>query len=143
MSGDLFSARDGLGNPIEPHNSIFPILKEVGPNKTQLIGTGFFITMLGHFVTAKHVIEDVLDSESGRQSGFLHALHFVEDTKALVRHITNVTFHNTADLAVGKMDYYLLDATGKPLTNRVPRFTTESPSIGSRVISISANSLNW
>ena len=61
--------------------------------------------MLGHFVTAKHVIEDVIDPHTGQQTACIHALHFVEDAKVLVRHITKVSVHNAADVAVGKMDY--------------------------------------
>ena len=118
---------------MDPHTCIFPILKEIAPNKNRLVGTGFFITTIGHFVTAKHVIQDVLNTETGKQTGYIHALHFVEDAKVLVRHITKVTLHKTADVAVGKMDYHVLNATGKPLTNRIPRFTTLVPPQGSPV----------
>ena len=38
----------------------------------------------------------------------MHALHFVVNTQVLVRHITNVSVHNTSDIAVGKMDYHVL-----------------------------------
>lgn len=133
MTHTQFRAQDGTGSPVDPHTCIFPILKEVAPNQSQLVGTGFFITLLGHFVTAKHVIQDVIDKNTGQQTACIHALHFVEDAKALVRHITKVPVHNQADVAVGKMDYRVLNATGKPLTNRVPRFTTEIPPIGSQV----------
>ena len=44
-----------------------------------------------------------------------------------------MSFRDTADVAVGKMDDHILDATGEPLTNRVPRFTTEIPPVGSGV----------
>ena len=133
MTDTAFKAQDGNGNPIDPHTCIFPILKEVAPNQTRLVGTGFFITMLGHFVTAKHVIQDIIDPNTGQQTASIHALHFLEDSKVLVRHITKVSVHNTADVAVGKMDYHVLNATGEPLTNRVPKFTTEIPPIGSPV----------
>ena len=85
------SARDGTGNPVDPHTCIFPILKEFAPNQTRLVGTGFFITTLGHFVTAKHVIQDVIDANTGHQTAGIHAVHFVEDAKVLVRHITKVS----------------------------------------------------
>ena len=133
MANNRVRAQDLTGNPIDPHTCIFPILKEVAPNQTLLVGTGFFITMLGHFVTAKHVIQDVIDANTGQQTACIHALHFVEDAKVLVRHITKVSVHNTTDIAVGKMDYHVLNSTGKPLTNRVPKFTTEIPPLGSPV----------
>src|SRR5437867_7786439 len=105
MSSASFIAVDGTGATVEPHTAIFPILKEVGPGQTRLVGTGFFITMLGHFVTAKHVIQDVIHQTTGAQTGYLHALHFVESSQVLVRHITRVCFHNDSDVAIGKMDY--------------------------------------
>jgi len=133
MASNQFRAQDLNGNTVEPHTCIFPILKEVAPNQSCLIGAGFFITMLGHFVTAKHVIQDVIDANTGQQTACIHALHFVEGAKVLMRHITKVSVHNTADVAVGKMDYHVLNSTGRPLTNRVPTFTTKIPPLGSRV----------
>lgn len=137
MSGQGHRAQNLNGDLIEPHTCIFPILKEIAPGNSQLVGTGFFITRFGHFVTAKHVILDVVDVRdegSYRQHGFIHALHFVEGAKALVRHITRVSFHNTWDVAVGKMDFHVMNDTGQPLVNMVPRFTTETPREGSPVV---------
>lgn len=129
-----FQVRDGSGAPVEPHTCIFPILKESVPGQAHLVGTGFFMTTLGHFVTAKHVIFDVFDQQTGRQKAPLHALHFVEGSSALRRHITAVSFHNISDIAVGKMDYHVIKKTGEPLLNRVPRFTTKPPRPSSRVV---------
>jgi hypothetical protein len=125
---------DGNGSAVQPHTVIFPILREVSTGGTELVGTGFFLTTIGHFVTAKHVILDAYNLQTGRQTGFLHALHFVEGSSVLVRHITAVAAHNAADVAVGKMDYHVLTATGEPLRNRVPVFTTTPPEPGSPVV---------
>ena len=121
------------GTPVDPHTSIFPILKDLGDGQSRLVGTGFFITVLGHFATARHVIFDVLDPDSLAQDGTLHALHFVRDAEVLVRHITKISFHDSADVVVGKMDFHVLNSPGEPLKNRVPTFTTEVPPVGSRV----------
>ena len=128
-------ARDKTGKVIHPHTCIFPILKQLKrkPDETRLVGTGFFITTLGHFVTAKHVILDAIDPSSGDQLAYLHALHFVEVDKVLVRHITKVSFNDNADVAVGKMDYRVINATGQPLRSMVPIFTTQPPPSGSPV----------
>lgn len=125
--------QDLSGKQVDPHTCIFPIMKEIGPNHMRLVGTGFFITRLGHFVTAKHVILDAIDEHTGRQKSHIHAVHFVERDKVLVRHITRVSIHPASDVAVGKMDYHVLNATGLPLANLVPRFTTEVPPVGSPV----------
>ena len=90
--------------------------------------------MLGHFVTAKHVIFDVYDPHTKQQTGTLHAAHFVEGSSVLVRHITEISYHNVSDIAIGKMDFHVMNSTGLPLTNRVPRFTAEVPAVGSRVV---------
>ncbi|WP_447968468.1 hypothetical protein [Nitrospira sp. M1] len=76
------------GFEVEPQTVIFPILKELEEGKNQMIGTGFFITKIGHFVTAKHVIEDIYNIPTRKQSNPIHAVHFVEGFKVLVRHIT-------------------------------------------------------
>src|SRR3989344_4522681 len=60
-------ARSLDGREIEPHTCVFPILKEVDSETNQMIGTGFFITNIGHFVTAKHVIEDIFIFEKKKQ----------------------------------------------------------------------------
>lgn len=129
-----WEARTLDGQPFEPHTAIFPILRDECNGTNKLVGTGFFLTRLGHFVTAKHVIFDAIDPDSMVQHSTLHALHFVRGAEALVRHITKVSFHPYADVAVGKMDYHVNDADGTPLLNAVPRFTTEAPRIESRVV---------
>ena len=130
----IYRVQDGAGAIVEPHTCIFPILKQIERDQTRLVGTGFFITTVGHFVTAKHVIFDILNEKTNQQEGFLHALHFVESDKVLVRHITKVSFHHTSDVAVGKMDYHVVNSTGEPLRNRVPRFTLEMPRKESPVV---------
>lgn len=129
-----YDVRTISGSPVEPHTVIFPILKEVEPGRAKLVGTGFFITMLGHFVTAKHVILDALDQKTGQQVSALHAAHFVVGSQVLVRSITEVSYHNQSDVAVGKMDFHVLNETKQPLTNMVPVFTTEPPKVGSPVV---------
>jgi S1-C subfamily serine protease len=129
-----YRVEDGEGGFVDPHTCIFPIMKETPDGHTRLVGTGFFITMLGHFVTAKHVIFDAYDPEAQRQTGTLHAVHFVEGSSVLVRHITEVSYHNVSDVAVGKMDFHVINSTGLPFVNRVPRFTVEIPAIGSGVV---------
>lgn len=122
------------GIEVEPQTVIFPILKEMGCGKNQMIGTGFFITKVGHFVTAKHVIEDVYNIHSKTQLNPIHAVHFVEGNEVLVRHITAISSHNTSDIVVGKMDFHVVNSTGKPLFNKVPTFSTTPPPTNSPVV---------
>lgn len=122
------------GVDVEPQTVIFPILKKVDSRVNHMIGTGFFITTIGHFVTAKHVIEDVYDIQTKTQKNPIHAVHFVEGSKVLVRHITAISYHNTSDLVVGKMDYHVINSTGAPLYNKVPTFCTTPPPINSSAV---------
>jgi len=46
----------------KPSESTFPIFKQLENDSWRLIGTGFFITNNGIFLTAKHVLEDVIDN---------------------------------------------------------------------------------
>ena len=131
MNAKTFT-QDGV--EVEPQTVIFPILKEIGNNQHQMIGTGFFVTKIGHFVTAKHVIEDVYDIKSKIQHNPIHAVHFVEGSKVLVRHITAISSHNSSDIVVGKMDYHVVDATEEPLFNKTPVFSLTPPPINSAVV---------
>ena len=94
----------------------------------ELIGTGFFITEIGHFATAKHVLfqNDGKTPEPG-----LHALHFVEQDgeyeKLLVREITRISFSATADVAIGATDFHIKNETQQPLTNKRPQFNLGIP----------------
>jgi S1-C subfamily serine protease len=126
--------RSAAGAPYDPHQAIFPILKEMADGRMRLVGTGFFITAYGHFVTAKHVIMDAVSEDLTQVLAPMHALHFVEGSAVLVRHINAVSYHLTADVAVGKMGYYVMNDTGLPLRNAVPRFTARIPRVGSRVV---------
>jgi V8-like Glu-specific endopeptidase len=122
------------GTDVDPQTVIFPILKEVNDRINQMIGTGFFLTRIGPFVTAKHVIEDIYDTQTKKQKHPIHAVHFVEGSKVLVRHITAISSHNTSDIIVGKMDYHIVNSTGAPLYNKVPTFSITPVPINSSVV---------
>src|SRR5438874_665126 len=107
MSEPVMICRSRAGGFIDPHTAIFPIMKETSASEHRFVGTGFFVTNIGHFVTAKHVIFDALDRSTGMQTHCLHAIHFVRGGEALVRHITEVCYSNVSDVAVGKMGYHV------------------------------------
>ena len=103
-------------------------------DKTELIGTGFFISEFGHFATAKHVLfnKDGVTPEEG-----LHALHFVEgdaeNEKVLVREINRISFSKSSDLALGAMDFRIKNDTGELLRNYRPTFNLDPPPNGVKV----------
>ena len=55
------SARTGDGRPINPGVGVIPIMKEVTRGKLAIIGTGFYVARYGLFLTAQHVLEDLVD----------------------------------------------------------------------------------
>lgn len=129
-----FVTKDGAGRFVDPHRAIFPIMKR-HPDKTELIGTGFFISEYGHFATAKHVFfkNDGVTPEEG-----LHALHFVEgdaeSEKLLVREINRISFSETSDVALGAMDFHIENDSGELLRNYRPTFNFSPPPIGTGIV---------
>ncbi len=69
----LFTVKDSNGgdddDDDDPKKAIFPILKHEENGNIKFLGTGFFVTRLGFFVSAKHVFEDVLDIKGNAKGG--------------------------------------------------------------------------
>ena len=75
-------APDGLhgfidrdGNDAQGTHAIFPILKQIEGRDFKLIGTGFFISSFGLFLSAKHVLRDCFDDSNSEK---YHTGHKVE-----------------------------------------------------------------
>ncbi|MFN4775845.1 MAG: hypothetical protein ACK5L4_08530 [Pseudanabaena sp.] len=96
---EKIGALDGEGNRADLTKAIFPILKKDKYGDFYLIGTGFFITDNGIFVTAKHVLLDVID-ENGGQTHSIFLVQFLEEGY-LYRPILRCTSHEVADITVG------------------------------------------
>jgi hypothetical protein len=120
------------GEKIDPSLAIFPILKQKD-EKWLLIGTAFFITNTGLFVTAKHVIKDVLDSK-GKQKYPIFALQFLPDNKYIKRVVLRCHSNTKSDVSVGVLAPMTHNITGKPLTNKVVVLTLNKPKQGSRIV---------
>ena len=54
LSSGRFNFRDGAGQLILHPEEIFPIFRQDAKGFLEVLGTGFFITKSGIFVTAKH-----------------------------------------------------------------------------------------
>ena len=96
--------RRGDGKPIPPGSGVVPILKEVGHHQLKVTGTGFFLTRYGLFATAKHVLDDLADYESGT----LHPGFVLQDDgpegKLIIRRIVGASVSTTADVGLGQAD---------------------------------------
>jgi len=122
----------GSESQVDSEDSIFPIFRQQRTGLWEVVGTGFFITKTGIFVTAKHVLETLFDHK-GTQTHAPALLHLLPSSQYLIRPILRAAMHPTADLAVGVAAPMNHNPTGEPLTNQRLRLTTCQPPVGSRV----------
>lgn len=82
--------------------SIAPIFRiDLSTKKMHLIGTGFWITDNGHLVTARHVIQDNMNS-AGSDLGPIFALQTFPDRSFNVRSLSRSDLHPHFDLALSE-----------------------------------------
>jgi hypothetical protein len=114
-----FSADHGpLPNPVR---HTFPLVTHNANGQWRLIGTGFYISSNGLFVTAKHVVEDVLKGDHQRSP--LSIFHLRSTTglfgpqEYLVRSIVQCWLGDKADIALGVAAQMTNDVTGEILSH--------------------------
>jgi hypothetical protein len=129
---EKIGALDGEGNRADLTKAIFPILKKDKYGDFYLIGTGFFFTDNGIFVTAKHVLLDVID-ENGGQTHSIFLVQFLEEGY-LYRPILRCTSHEVADITVGISAPMNHNRSSLPLKNKLLELTPNIPSIGQTII---------
>jgi trypsin-like peptidase len=103
---------------------IVPIL--VNEDGYRPIGTAFFITDMGVFVTAKHVV-DSFDIQR------LVVWQFLPNNQYYPRPVFQVTCHETCDLAVGVLVQAIDPERHELVINNKMMLTTVPPSIGDYV----------
>jgi hypothetical protein len=116
------------GKYTDPSQAIFPVFKELN-GKWDLLGTGFFISTLGIFVSAKHIFVD----ENNEPRHHLKTLHFFENKSYMVRDIFAVTINNQADVGIGQLQPIHHKRTGAPLKNKIVTLTTQTLKIGEKI----------
>lgn len=117
--GFLRSGQEAAGD-----GTIFPICN-LKDGKFNFIGTGFFITVNGLFITAKHV----LDNEDGP----VYIVHFYEQGKYLLRPIVRASKSTESDFAVGLAANATSTSTGESLRNAILSLSSHAPSEGETV----------
>jgi hypothetical protein len=109
-------ARTGDARSIEPGAGIVPILKELPGKRLKVIGAGLYVTRYGLFVTARHVLEELVNW-GAMTLGIVYVLHLSGDAAVHLRRVRSVGLLNSADIAIGQADNYLEKFPENPLSN--------------------------
>ncbi|MGA3373155.1 MAG: hypothetical protein ABSC48_15485 [Terracidiphilus sp.] len=117
-----FGTRDG--NHVDANRVIFPIIRYTPDNQIDLLGTGFFISTNGLFVTARHVLQAPFDRRTGSQIFPIAIVQFYESGSYLIRPVLRCAFHPVADLTVGVAAPMKRNSDGASLANPILALTT-------------------
>jgi hypothetical protein len=126
-----FSVHAG-GKPTDPMKAIIPVFRRDERGPITVLGTGFFISRLGIFVSAKHVFMDVLDGTEQPRAG-LEVMQFGDNGTFYQRPVDSFVIHEGADVGVGMCHPMNHRTTGKPLFNMVVTLSRRRPQLGDEV----------
>lgn len=130
----------GTGQPLQGQEAVIPICTVDKRGRLECIGTGFFIGVHGIFVTAKHVVGEVLDEDGNpildEDKNFrfgLKTFHLIPPNSIVIREIIKISFHGDDDVAVGALGTMVDQKTGEPLRNKILQLTARTPGVGERI----------
>jgi hypothetical protein len=132
-----FKRVDEEGPLPNPVGHTFPLLTHDLSGRWCLVGTGFYISSDGLFITARHVIRDVL--RDGRQISPLVILHPRSNTglfgpsEVLYRPITQCWLGERADVALGVAASATHTGTGEALQHWCWPLSWATPAVRARV----------
>ena len=108
------------GTEISATLGVVPILRELEEGKLQIIGTGFYITRYGLFLSARHVFDNIF--EASDPSG--QSLRIFHDTgeEIHIRAVTKISIADQADIASGQADNFLAKFPDNPLMTIVRNY---------------------
>ena len=115
---DFVAPHGPLPNPV---GHTFPVLTHDVNGQWSLIGTGFYISTGGLFVTARHVITEVLDGDS--QVKPLAILHLMSETGLfgptvhIMRPISQCWIGDKVDIALGVAASAINNVSGESLSH--------------------------
>lgn len=128
----LFKPYPGTRKDLDLLTGIAPVFRsDPATNEVHLIGTGFWVTEMGHLVTAWHVVQENIDGE-GVDRGPIFAIQTFPDRSVVVRSIRKSDKHPQFDLALSET------VTAPPLADRptVPiSMSLDELSVGDQVFS--------
>lgn len=125
------------GSSVDPGAAVTPIFLSLEPGLFKVIGTGFYVTRYGLLITAKHVVEDLIDS-SGTNLRLGYVWHFPDKNTVHFRRIVSIAFDKRApthspDIAMCQADNHLNEELRTALMNERIALTTAVPEEGEPV----------
>jgi hypothetical protein len=125
-----YGFRGSDGQITDDTRAIFPILKQEGSDPV-VVGTGFYISHNGIFVTARHCFESCPGQISEKAS--FAVFHLLPGNQYTWRPVLRAWHSSIADVAVGVAAPMQHNETSGSLSNDVMTLTTERPAIGAHV----------
>lgn len=133
MKKERFYAQKGNGEKINPGDGIVPIMRRRGKDIYDIIGTGFYVTRYGLFVTANHVMQELIDEKSNTL-GIGYLVHLGSDSQIHLRRILVSNCNKSSDIAICQADNYIEKYPQGPLMNMRPRVSFKVPTSGSPLV---------
>src|SRR3990167_3066165 len=124
---------NGNGKNISPDSGIIPILKRIEPKVYSIVGTGFYISRYGLFMTAAHVLKELIDKDKSEVSPS-YVCHYLGGDKINFRRILSAFIYLKEDIALGQADNYLEKSPNGPLMNLRGNLSFTVPSVGDEVV---------
>jgi hypothetical protein len=128
----------GQSGPLpNPVGHTFPLITHGEDQVWRVVGTGFYVTDNGLFITARHVVDEVC--VAGKQAAPLLIVHLRSDTglfgptEWLLRPIMQCWMADQADIALGAAATATNKETGNALSHWTWRLSWDVPSIGASV----------
>lgn len=127
-----FSAKNSDGAIVDPSEGVFPLVSQRPDGLFVTIGTGFFVSSNGIFITAGHVVDEVLNEQRTAMAPF-GIFQFLPNDTYILRPVLGVNRHFVADVAVGIAAPMHHTKTKKPLSNKCIKLSSTPPPIGNIV----------
>lgn len=127
----LYMAHTVDGKETSPGEAVFPIVSQEPDGTFVALGSGFFIAEQGVFMTAAHVMREVIGDDL-KATAPVGLFQFAPARgEYVIRPIFIATCHTVADVAVGIARQMTHAQTGEQLGNRLVTLARDPPAIGS------------
>ncbi len=121
----LYGFEDETGKTLMGGVAIIPLLEKLNDGKRRFIGTGFFITTCGVFLTAKHVLDNF-----PKNNPPVETWQLIPPNTWLLRPVEQITAHPKSDLAIGVASKFIDGRFWEFLVHPKLSLTTQIQQVG-------------